>query len=121
MKIQYTSATGCPVGQFIVTAENEQERAMLSGFINLHYHPRWRFRVFGSTSQMDLPGGIKSFNFGLADRDAIRPPGPNSTGPSIPQILIAWLSQWLWPNEWAMQVLGTHPTKPRFTYQRRRR
>jgi len=62
MKIRYTSATGCPAGQFVVEAENDEESAILTAFLSFPDHARdkWIFWLHGSTIQ-DYKR--KTFNF----------------------------------------------------------
>jgi len=63
MKIRYAIATGCPAGQFVVYAENEEEQAILNNFIFFPDYAKdeWIFWKHGSTHDS---GRITSFNFG---------------------------------------------------------
>ena len=49
------------VGQFIVYAEDEMERAILRRFVN--HRKGWKFWLHGSNTKCDL-SGVSSFNFG---------------------------------------------------------
>jgi hypothetical protein len=50
------------MGQFVVEAENEQERAILSSFLSAHSDKQWRFWLHGMTYGVGV--GLTSFNFG---------------------------------------------------------
>lgn len=62
MRIRYTDATGCPYGQFVVNADNDQEKAILSSFVHADRN-KWRFHLHGYGLRA-LESGISNFNFG---------------------------------------------------------
>jgi len=68
MKIKFVQATGCPAGQFVVEAENEQESAILEMFVNFKDYAKdiWQFWLHGSTSVGYLR---KTFNFGWIKKE----------------------------------------------------
>ena len=62
MKIEFKSATGCPFGQFVVSAENEQDSAILETFLQPQYNwKKWKFWRNGETYSN---GHVRGFNFG---------------------------------------------------------
>jgi hypothetical protein len=66
MKIRMAEATGCPVPQFVVYPEGEEEQMLLRAFFHLHHNdPEWLFQMHGCVHQ---DGKITSFNFGLVKR-----------------------------------------------------
>lgn len=69
MKVRYTTATGCPVGQFVIEAENEQDRTILAHFVDFR-DPHWIFWKHGATYK-GMESGCSSFNFGYIKRPAI--------------------------------------------------
>jgi hypothetical protein len=65
MKIEYAEATGCSLGQFVVSAENKQENAILRAFLSGHScnGGDWKFHLHGWGGEN---GRTDSFNFGWA-------------------------------------------------------
>ena len=61
MKIRVAESTGCPVPQFIVEAENDQERLILKSFVTFS-KDKWKFHLHGFSS--NKREGVASFNFG---------------------------------------------------------
>lgn len=70
MKIRYVEATGCPAGQFVVEAENEQDRAILANFTSDTWAADgWRFWRHGASYYCGVSwSGVTSFNFGYIKR-----------------------------------------------------
>lgn len=68
MKIRYAQATGCPAGQFVVEAENEQESVILQNFVTFkdYAKDKWIFWLHGSVCEGTKR---KSFNFGWIKED----------------------------------------------------
>jgi hypothetical protein len=63
MKIEMAESTGCPVPQFVVHPETDEEQMLLRAFFYVHNNdPKWRFQMHGPTYQ---DGKIIAFNFGL--------------------------------------------------------
>ena len=62
MRVKYCSVTGCPYGQFVIYADTDQERAILSYFISAD-RKLWRFWLHGISYKGDLPGPY-AINFG---------------------------------------------------------
>jgi hypothetical protein len=63
VKIEMADATGCPVPQFVVRPETEEEQMLVKAFIGLMNMGGWRFHFHGAVHE---DGRITSFNFGLA-------------------------------------------------------
>lgn len=61
MRIEFAKSTGCPYGQFVVYAENEQDCAMLEIFLQGAGDRNYRFWRHGETY---YNGHIRGFNFG---------------------------------------------------------
>lgn len=70
MKIRMEESTGCPVPQFVVEAETEDERLMLRAFSTFpdYTKEKWEFRFHGWT--LSCGQGATSFNFGWAKAPA---------------------------------------------------
>lgn len=69
MRVRFAAATGCPMGQFVIEAENDDERAILRQFVNTDQKV-WRFWLHGTSGTLRVPyTGPDSFNFGW-----IKPP-----------------------------------------------
>lgn len=70
MKVEIGDSTGCPVPQFIIKAETEQDRAILKSFVSLPKYAKdsWKFSLHGYTLEN---GDIWSFNFGWSREDNI--------------------------------------------------
>lgn len=67
MKVCYAEATNCPHGQFVVTAETDDERALLRLFVTA---PReeWKPWLHGCRYELDHPG-VSSLNFGWTRKE----------------------------------------------------
>ena len=67
MKIKAAPATGCPVPQFVVYAETEEDRMLMRAFTSFPDYAResWEFRLHGPTFG---DGDIQAFNFGWAKK-----------------------------------------------------
>ena len=67
MRIEYTSATGCPYGQFVVYAETPEEGAILDTFLQIaektELRKKWDFWLHGYGWTSGNPH-IEHFNFG---------------------------------------------------------
>lgn len=88
MRIKYTAATGCPVGQFIVEAETDQERAILTSFTSSAlYCEGWRFWRHGDTYSGDVQA-VTSFNFGYVKR-----PGIVNRAERLAWLLHGWIAK----------------------------
>lgn len=65
MIIKWGGTTGCLAGNFLVTAENDQERAILRLFVHWPEEAKgdWRFMIqnYGCSTLVD---GVTSFLFG---------------------------------------------------------
>ena len=70
MKIEYTDATGCPHGQFVILAESVRERFLLRAFLSAD-RGDWTFHQHGQT--YDTGPGIVRFHFGWIKRRRRRP------------------------------------------------
>ena len=68
MKIKYAASTGCPAGQFVVSAENDVDSAILEAFLNFKDHAKdeWMFWLHG---QVRGEGKTLSFNFGWVKKN----------------------------------------------------
>lgn len=65
MKVRFAEATGCPFGQFIIEAENDNDRTLMKVFLAA---PRkeWQFHLHGYS--LVCMQGFDNFNFGWVDR-----------------------------------------------------
>lgn len=66
MKVRYANATNCPPGQFVITAENENEQEILRKFYRANHTGEWRLWLHGVTYSLDTApeSGPSSINFG---------------------------------------------------------
>ncbi len=76
MRVEYTTATGCPYGQFVIMADNEQDRAILDNFIKAGYSGEWEFWRHGASYRCG-ENGAYAFNFGYIKK---RRPTSHCTG-----------------------------------------
>lgn len=65
MKIRISKSTGCPVPQFVVTAETAEEKMMLRAILAFPQYAKdeWTFHLHGSGMEGGSPG-YDHFNFG---------------------------------------------------------
>lgn len=63
MRIEFRPATGCPYGQFVVTAESEGDRAIISNFFQAD-REGWEFGLHGYGGPADGFPWPANFNFG---------------------------------------------------------
>lgn len=72
MKVRYVDSHGCPVGNFVIEAESEQDRAIISQFIRFserHGHGIWYFAIQNSTYESKYSESkTSSFTFGFKNR-----------------------------------------------------
>lgn len=75
MKIRAAPSTGCPVPQFIVTPETDEDRMLLRAFVLFRDHSSkpWEFRFHGACFG---DGDVQSFNFGWAPAHQSMPDNP---------------------------------------------
>jgi hypothetical protein len=73
MRVRYTDAAGCPLGQFVISADTADERAILTQFLSAD-RKVWQFWIHGWGSTLRLEGwdGHDSFNFGWIRRPTLR-------------------------------------------------
>lgn len=65
MQVRVAESRGMPVPQFVITAQSETERVLLSHFASCAYDSHtYKFHFHGATYQSGVKGA-RSFNFGL--------------------------------------------------------
>lgn len=64
MRLEMVDATGCPVPQFIIKADTNEERLLLKAFVHFRDQARdsWVLGMHGY--DVDSGAGVSSFNFG---------------------------------------------------------
>lgn len=68
MRIRIADSTGCPVPQFVVYAETQEEKVILSHFCRMSYDQEWMFFYHGASYKSDDDGVPYAFNFGWKRR-----------------------------------------------------
>lgn len=72
MRVQFAESTGDHLGQFVIYAESEMERAILKNFLKGGEAHKMQFCIHGMTYEGYKPG-ISSFNFGWRKKEQYKP------------------------------------------------